>query len=343
MPPPKDSHRCPSAEGHFHADSTDTEKNPNPKQRRARFGQYEFYMNKKKQSSNLLLLMTAMIWGFAFVAQRVGADYVGAMTFNGVRFALGSLSLIPVIAIFGREPFSREQFRMTALASVLGGLALFSASLLQQWGVELTQSAGKAGFITSLYTVLVPIIGVLFLRRRTRITTWLGAFLAVGGLYLLSMTGQERAGLGDLVLILGAVVWALHILIVDHFNTKPIYTLGFAAGQFGVCAVCNLAGAALFEDVSAAGIAAAGIPILYGGLMSVGIAYTLQILGQKNADPTAASVILSTESMFSAIGGILILGESMTAGGILGCILIFGGVILSQLPHKPKEDTPPKA
>ena len=289
-------------------------------------------MNKTKLKSNFLLLMTAMIWGFAFVAQRVGADHVGAMTFNGVRFALGALSLVPVVLIFARKtPMDRECHRQTVYASLAGGTALFVASLLQQWGVELTQSAGKAGFITSLYTVLVPVIGVLFLRRKTGLFIWIGAFLAVGGLYLLSMTGEEQAGIGDLVLIIGAIVWAMHILIIDHFNEKQINAIVFAMGQFAVCAVYNLVGAALFEEMTVSGITAAGIPILYGGLMSVGVAYTLQILGQRGADPTAASVILSTESMFSAIGGILILGETMSVGGYIGCVLIFSGVVLAQL------------
>ncbi len=289
-------------------------------------------MNKSKLKSNFFLLMTAMIWGFAFVAQRVGADHVGAMTFNGVRFALGALSLVPVVLIFARKtPMDAECRRQTVCASFAGGAALFVASLLQQWGVELTQSAGKAGFITSLYTVLVPVIGVLFLHRKTGLFIWMGAFLAVGGLYLLSMTGAEKAGIGDLVLILGAIVWAGHILIIDYFNGKQINAIVFAMGQFAVCAVFNLIGAALFEEIAPSGIIAAGVPILYGGLMSVGVAYTLQILGQRGADPTAASVILSTESMFSALGGILILGESMSVGGYIGCVLIFVGVVLAQL------------
>ena len=290
------------------------------------------FMNKTKLKSNILLLMTAMIWGFAFVAQRVGAEHVGAMTFNGVRFALGALSLSPIVLItLHKTPMDKTCRKMTLLASVAGGTALFVASLLQQWGVELTQSAGKAGFITSLYTVLVPVIGFLFLRRKTGVFVWLGAFLAVGGLYLLSMTGNEKAGIGDLVLIIGAIVWALHILIIDYFNEKQINAVAFAMGQFAVCAVYNLVGAAIFEDIAIAGITAAAVPILYGGIMSVGVAYTLQIFGQRGADPTAASVILSTESMFSAIGGILILGETMTVGGAIGCVLIFGGVVLAQL------------
>ena len=289
-------------------------------------------MNKTKLKSNLLLLMTAMIWGFAFVAQRVGAEHVGAMTFNGVRFALGALSLTPIMFFTLRKaPMDNACKKMTALASLAGGAALFVASLLQQWGVALTQSAGKAGFITSLYTVLVPVIGFLFLRRRTGLFTWLGAFLAVGGLYLLSMTGDEKAGIGDLVLILGAIVWALHILIIDYFNLRKINAIVFAMGQFAVCAVFNLAGAVLFEEMTLTGITAAAVPILYGGLMSVGVAYTLQIFGQRGADPTAASVILSTESMFSALGGMLILRESMTVGGVIGCLLIFTGVIFAQL------------
>ena len=289
-------------------------------------------MNRTKLKSNFLLLMTAMIWGFAFVAQRVGAEHVGAMTFNGVRFALGALSLLPIVLISLRKnPMTRDCRRQTYLASFAGGAALFVASLLQQWGVELTQSAGKAGFITSLYTVLVPVIGVLFLRRKTGLFIWVGEFLAVGGLYLLSMTGEEKAGIGDLVLIAGAIVWAMHILIIDYFNLRGINAVAFALGQFAVCAAFNLVGAALFETIVPSNILLAGVPILYGGLMSVGVAYTLQIFGQRGADPTAASVILSTESMFSALGGIIILGESMSVGGYVGCVLIFSGVVLAQL------------
>ncbi len=287
-----------------------------------------------KWRSNILLLMTAMIWGFAFVAQRLGADHVGAMTFNGVRFALGAVSMIPILLLFGREKPDKEGMRQTVIASFAGGFCLFFASVFQQWGVEMTGSAGKAGFITGLYTVLVPVIGVVFLKRRTRLFIWLGAFMAVAGLYLLSMTGTEEPGLGDLVLIAGSVIWALHILVIDHFDSKNIHILGFAIGQYTVCAVMNLIGALLFEDITLSGITAAGIPILYGGIGSVGIAYTLQILGQKNADPTAASIILSMESMFSVIGGALILQEQMTPGGYIGCALIFAGIILAQLPDK---------
>lgn len=287
---------------------------------------------KTKWKSNLLLLLTAIIWGFAFVAQRLGAEHLGAMSFNGIRFALGALSLIPVILIFGREKPDKEGMRQTVYASLAGGCALFLASVLQQWGVAITNSAGKAGFITGLYTVLVPVIGYIFLKRRTGILIWIGAVTAVAGLYLLSMTGYEKPGIGDLVLIVGAVIWAIHILIIDYFTAKNIHVLGFACGQFTVCAVLNLIGAFLFEDISIANITAAAIPILYGGLMSVGVAYTLQILGQRDADPTAASIILSMESMFSAIGGAIILHEKMTVGGYIGCVLIFIGIIFAQLP-----------
>lgn len=320
----------------------------------------------QKWHSNLLLLCTALIWGFAFVAQRVGADYLGPFAFNGIRFALGALSLIPVILIFGRDKSHKEgkksehknsvsgfaadtailqkeennvslcksyDLKQTRYAALAGGCALFLASALQQWGVALT-SAGKAGFMTGLYTVLVPIIGVLFLHRRTGIFMWCGAVMAVIGLYLLSMTGYEKPGLGDLVLIIGAVIWALHILIIDYFNQKNIHSLGFACGQFAVCAVLNLVCAVLFEDITVPAVMAAGVPLLYGGLMSVGVAYTLQILGQKGADPTAASIILSLESMFSALGGALILHETMTVGGYIGCICIFIGIVLAQLPQK---------
>ena len=294
---------------------------------------------KTKWKSNLLLLMTAMIWGFAFVAQRLGAEHVGALTFNGIRFALGALSMIPVLLLFGGKRPQGEERKQTVYAALAGGCALFLASALQQWGVQITGSAGKAGFITGLYTVLVPVIGVLFLHRKTGLFIWIGAVTAVVGLYLLSMTGYEKPGIGDLVLIAGAIVWAMHILIIDHFNQKGIHSFGFAFGQYAVCAVLTLIGALFFEDISLTGIQAAGIPILYGGIMSVGVAYTLQILGQKNADPTAASIILSMESMFSALGGAVLLNEKMTPGGYLGCLLIFAGIIFAQLPERRRGKT----
>ncbi len=285
---------------------------------------------KTKIKSTFLLFLTAIIWGFAFVAQRVGAEFVGAFTFNGIRFLLGSLSLIPVIIFFEKEKISKEKLLKTLFPGVLAGVILFIASTLQQYGVEITQSAGKAGFLTGLYIVLVPLIRFV-MGKKTSVFTFLGAVFALVGLFFLCMTGDEVSfGIGDIVLIIGAFFWAGHILVVDKY-VNDISPIKFSMVQFLVCGTMSFVCALLFEDISFVAVKSAGIPILYGGLMSVGVAYTCQILGQKDADPTFASIVFSTESVFSAIGGAIILNEVMSGRGYLGCILIFIGIILSQL------------
>ncbi len=287
---------------------------------------------KQQTRSNLLLLLTALIWGSTVVAQRYGAEHLGAMGFNGLRFGLGALSLVPVIALFAKEKPSPASKKQTALAALYSGVALFAAAALQQWGLILTRSASKTGFITGLYTVLVPILGFVFLKHRTGVCTWIGAVLAVAGLYLISMTGAESFGLGDVLLIGNAVVYAVQILVVDRFSKKDIHPLRFACGQFAVCSLLNLAGAALFEEITVDAVLAAGIPILYGGLLSVGVAYTLQIVAQRHAEPTAAAIIMSTESVFAVLCSAVILGENMSRGGYIGCVLMFAGILLSQVP-----------
>lgn len=285
---------------------------------------------KTKVKSTVLLFLTAIIWGFAFVAQRVGAEFLGAFTFNGIRFMLGAISLIPVIFAFEREKIDKSKFLKTLFPSLLAGTVLFIASTLQQLGVEWTGSAGKAGFLTGLYIVLVPIIR-FFMGKKTSIFTLFGAFFALAGLFFLCMTGDElKIGMGDIVLIIGAFFWAGHILIVDKY-VKDISPLKFSMMQFFVCGLLSIIFAICTETIEISAIKSAGIPILYGGLMSVGVAYTCQILGQRDADPTFASIVFSTESVFSAIGGAIILNEMMTGRGYVGCVLIFIGIILSQI------------
>ena len=285
---------------------------------------------KDKIKSTSLLFLTAIIWGFAFVAQRVGADYVGAFTFNGVRFLLGAISLIPVILIFEKEKFDKKKFKNTIITGILAGVILFIASSLQQFGIVFTGSAGKAGFLTGLYIVLVPLIRFV-MGKKTSILTFFGAIFAVIGLFFLCMTGDKITfGIGDIVLIIGAVFWAAHILVIDKF-VNLVSALKFSMVQFLTCGILGIIFALFTETIEVSAIKQAGIPILYGGLMSVGVAYTCQILGQKKADPTFASIIFSTESVFSAIGGALILHEMMSGRGYLGCVLIFIGIILSQI------------
>lgn len=278
-----------------------------------------------------------MIWGFAFVAQRVGAESLGAFYFNGIRFALGALSLIPVIFIFEREKFDKAKFKRTLIASFIGGAVLFTAAALQQFGIEITQSAGKSGFITGLYTVLVPVISFVIYKKKSSVGVWIGAVLAVIGLFLLSVNESFSVGIGDVVLFIGAIFWAIHILVVDKF-IAGISPLKFAMLQFAVCALLNLICAVCFESISLENVKTALVPLLYGGLASVGVAYTLQIIAQKYSDPTLAAIVFSLESVFSAIGGALILGEKMSGRGYIGCVLIFGGIVISQLKFEKKKE-----
>ena len=296
-------------------------------------------INVKKVKSIIFLFITAITWGFAFVAQRVGSGYVEPLTFNATRYILGTLSLIPVILIFEKEKFNKTKFSETLKAGLIAGVVLTIAANVQQYGVVLTQSAGLSGFLTGLYIVLVPILGLLIFRKKTNILTWLGALVAVVGLYFLCVDSNSTFSLsfGVILLTADAIVWALHIIVIDYYVEK-VSPLKFAMIQFGVCAVISLVGALLFEDVALSAVWDAKLPILYGGVMSVGVAYTCQILGQRDSDPTFAAIILSTESVFGAIGGALILDERFVFPyGYIGCILIFAGIILSQVNIKKKK------
>ena len=288
----------------------------------------------KHIKSTAILLLTAIIWGFAFVAQRVGIEYVGNYTFIASRFALGAISLIPIIMIFEKEEKNPAKLKRTILFGMVAGAILFTASALQQFGIEITGSAGKAGFITGLYTVLVPIFGI-FLKKKTNICTWIGAVFAVVGLYLLSVTKGERIGVGDIVLLIGAVFWAFHIMFIDS-KVERISPIKFSMTQFATSAVLGFIFALLFEKAPFTGVGDALVPILYAGIMSSGVAYTCQIIGQKDANPTYAAIIMSTESVFSAVGGALLLNEVMSPRGYIGCVLMFIGIVVSQLNIKKK-------
>lgn len=289
-------------------------------------------MNSKQLRSNLLLLLTAAIWGFAFVAQRVGSQFVGAFTFNGIRFALGSISLVPLIIYFNKKKKNESENQIstkeTILFGALIGIILYIAATLQQIGLIYT-TAGKAGFITGLYMVIVPIIGI-FLKQRIGRNSWIGVALAVVGLYLLSINEDFSISFGDMLELIGSLFWAVHILAIDYF-TKKIDPIKLSSIQFATCAILSMITALIFEDITVAGISSALVPILYGGLLSVGIAYTLQAVAQKDAKPSHAAIILSMESVFGAIGGALLLGESMSTRGLVGCALILGGIIFTQI------------
>lgn len=294
-------------------------------------------MQAKKIRSTFLLFLTAAIWGFAFVAQVIGGEHMGSMTFNALRFFLGGMSLLPVIFVFERGALkNRALIKRSLLLSLGAGVILFIAASLQQYGVDITHSSGKSGFITGLYTVLVPMFAYVFWRKKTAIQTWIGALLCIVGLFLLCMSGETlQFGRGETLLFIGAVFWAFHILYLDYF-ANTISALIFCFGQFITCALCSAVSALLTETITLSGISGGLSAVLYGGLLSVGVAYTCQLLAQKDADPTFATIVFSTESVFSAIGGALLLHEALEWKNYLGCLLMFAGIVISQLNLKRK-------
>lgn len=293
---------------------------------------------KTNKLSLLMLFLTAFIWGFAFVAQVSGANYVEPFTFNATRFVIGTVSLIPVVLFFERGQSEPKVRRKTFFASLISGSVLFAASMLQQFGVQYTRSAGLSGFITGLYTVLVPIACFILFKSKVAFYKWLGAICAVVGLFLLCYkpdTGLSF-GFGELMLFIGAFFWAAHVISVDKLG-KDIRSLHFAWGQFAVCSVLCLISMFIFEEPNFESIYLARWSLLYCGIPSVAIAYTLQIVAQKRCDPTVAVIILSTESVFSAVGGVIFGVDSISFIGYIGCTLIFCGIVVSQINIEKKK------
>lgn len=293
-------------------------------------------MNKFVFRQSILLFLTAAIWGVAFVAQSAGMAYVGPFTYNGVRSILGGLVLLPCILILDKmrgaaeENSSRLQERKALLSGGLCcGVILFAASSLQQFGLRYT-SVGKAGFITALYILLVPIIG-LFMHKKVGMKVWAGVVFAVCGLYLLCMGNGLRLGKGDALVLVCALLFSFHILVIDHFSPK-VDGVRMSCIQFWVCGILSIICCFLFETPVLRSILAAWKPICYGGVMSCGIAYTLQIVGQKGMNPTVASLILSLESVVSVVAGFLILHQVMSHRELLGCCFMVVAIVLAQLP-----------
>lgn len=284
--------------------------------------------------ADILLLTAAIIWGTAFVAQRIGMDYVGPFTYNGIRFALGGISLLPLLAISRHKPLNGHRDhppagpKLMLFGGLLAGVALFAGASLQQVGLVYT-TAGKAGFITGLYVVIVPLLGLIW-RQRPSVGTWLGAILATVGLYYLSVTEQLTIALGDLLNLIGAFFWAGHVLIIGWLSRR-IRPIRLAFWQFLACALLSMLTAVIFEEISLGGIRAAAIPILYGGLVSVGVAYTLQVVAQRDSHPAHAAILLSMECPFAALGGWLILSEVLGMRGFIGSGLMLAGMLVSQL------------
>ena len=310
-------------------------------------------MQKNSMKNTGMLFLAALIWGFAFVAQSAGMEYVGPFTFNAVRCVIGAIVLVPVALLYKPETEAEKNNNSAGVeykksnstwfsrnkSLLLGGIScgtfLGVATNLQQIGIMST-SVGKAGFLTALYIVLVPIAG-LFFKKKCPVTVWIGVVCSFAGLYLLCMTGGSFAlATGDLLLLGCAVVFTGHILVIDYFAPK-VNGVWMSCIQFLTAGIISAVPMIFTESPTWEGIFAAKLPILYAGVMSCGVAYTLQILGQKNYNPTIAVLILSLESCFSVLGGFLFLQETLSARELCGCGLMFVAIILAQLPEKKEQ------
>ena len=288
-------------------------------------------MNKFVLRQSLLLLLAATIWGVAFVAQSVGMDYVGPYTFLASRSFLGAVVLLPVIYIRDNQKIVVPQ-RQLLIAGICCGICLFVASILQQIGIVYT-TVGKSGFITAMYIVIVPVLGI-FMKKKAGIRIWCGVALAVTGLYFLCMTpGSISIQKGDVLTGLCAVAFSFHILIVDYFAPK-LDGVKMSCVQFLTCGILASVGMVLFEQPTIEAVLAAWLPILYAGALSSGVAYTLQIVGQRGLNPTVASLLMSMESVISVIAGFVILKQALSVREMIGCVIMFCAIVLVQLPDK---------
>lgn len=295
-------------------------------------------MNSKQIRSSAMLFLTALIWGLAFVAQDIGMDYVGPFTFNAVRNLLGGFVLIPVIYVLGkgkenrkRSVHEKESKKTVIVGGICCGIALFIGSTLQQMGILYT-SVGKAGFITALYIIIVPVLGI-FLHKKVGWKIWSSVVVALIGMYLLCVTEGFSVNKGDLLILICAVTFSFHILLIDYFSPN-VNGVTMSCIQFFVCAILSTIGMLVFEEPSMANILAAWKPIAYAGFLSCGVAYTLQIVAQKNINPVVASLILSLESVFAALFGWWFLSQILEPKEVAGCVMVFAAIIVAQLPSK---------
>ncbi len=306
---------------------------------------------------SLLLFLTAVIWGVAFVAQSAGMEHLGPFTYNSVRSLLGGLVLLPCIALLNRiqgrhvpdrkETGDLQSRRETAgekepgndnrqliIGGLCCGIILFAASNFQQFGIQYT-TVGKAGFITAMYILIVPILGLL-LHKKVGLQVWIGVIFGVTGLYLLCMKDSIRLEKGDALVLVCAFIFSLHILVIDHFS-QQVDGVKMSCIQFWVCGILSLLCSLLFESPDLNSIMISWLPICYGGIMSCGVAYTLQIIGQKGMNPTVASLILSLESVVSVIAGFLLLGQAMSRRELYGCLMMTMAISFAQLPNRKKQ------
>lgn len=301
-------------------------------------------MSAKYSKNFILLFITAVIWGVAFVAQSAGMDYVGPYTFNAVRCLLGGIVLIPCVFFLARSAKKEQKKDGTVsempvmdrpkdllIGGLICGFMMFVSTTLQQVGIAYTTVA-KAGFITALYIIIVPILGI-FLKRKAGLKIWISVVIALVGLYLLCMKGSLSLSKGDFLILICSICFAIHIMVVDHFTEKVSGTK-LSCIQFLFAGALSSVLMFLFEEPHWADIGAAWLPICYAGILSCGVAYTFQIIGQRGTDPTIASLILSLESVVSVLAGWILLGETLSPREILGCVLMFGAIILAQINPK---------
>ena len=304
-------------------------------------------MNKNSLRGESMLLVAAFIWGIAFIAQRVGGNMIGSFTFNAVRMLIGGFTLLPCIyllrnktTIDNKPDVTKKQWinknKQLYIGGILCGIILFFASNLQQIGLSYT-TASKAGFLTALYIIIVPIIGIFF-KKYPSITLWISIFFALCGIYLLCITDGFNISTGDILVILSAFAFSIHILAIDHFSSY-VDGVKMSCIQFFVCGFLSSIAMFLFETPVLSSILHAWMPLLYTGVLSCGIAYTFQILGQKNVIPSIASLIMSLEAVFCALGGWILLGETLTFKELIGCLLVFSAIILAQIPSSARIKT----
>ncbi len=296
-------------------------------------------MKNKRTIANVLLLLTSIIWGLAFVFQRVGMDKIEPLTFNAARMATGAICVFIVSIIADKRnkniQKTEQTVKKTWLGGILCGLFLSAASAVQQIGLVYT-TAGKAGFITAMYMLFVPILNTIIFKKKSGARVWIAVILGMVGMYLLCLKESFVLTEGDALVFLCALLFSGHILCCDKFapDCDPIK---LSAIQFAVAAVINTALAFIFESPTVEAVTSAAVPILYCGLLSGGVGYTLQIVGQKHTDPATASLIMSLESVFALIAGVLILQEKMTGLELLGCVIMFAAIMFIQLPTKKEE------
>lgn len=302
-------------------------------------------MSSMKKRNSFLLVLTAFIWGVAFVAQRVGGETIGPYTFNFLRFLIGAAVLIPAIRLSDaknpeKKPHDKKSRKTLWIGGCSCGLVLFIAANLQQLGLYYGTTAGKAGFLTACYIVLVPILSI-FLRKKCSWNIWLGVAITLAGLYFLCMNGSFSLQFSDVLVLICALVFAVHILVIDHFSPL-VDGVRMSCIQFLVAGLLSCIPAffvdmkhsmpGILQQAAACTEWQAWIPLLYAGILSCGVAYTLQIIGQKGLNPTVASLLMSLESVFSVLAGVIILQESLSRRELLGCVMIFAAVILAQIP-----------